>query len=120
MSEMSQTADHLIVVGRGRLIADIGVGEFIAAASRNLVRVRTTDAKRLTALLKGPDVTITKEPDKALTVAGLTTDQIGIAAGEAGITLLELAPQAASLEEAFMELTRDSLEFTGTTVGTGA
>jgi ABC-2 type transport system ATP-binding protein len=120
MSEMSQTAEHLIVVGRGRLIADIGVGEFIAAASRNLVRVRTTDAKRLTALLKGPDVTITKEPDKALTVAGLTTDQIGIAAGEAGITLLELAPQAASLEEAFMELTRDSLEFTGTTVGIGA
>jgi ABC-2 type transport system ATP-binding protein len=120
MSEMSQTADHLIVVGRGRLIADIGVREFIAAASRNLVRVRTPDAKGLTALLKGPDVTITKEPDKALTVAGLTTDQIGIAAGEAGITLLELAPQAASLEEAFMELTRDSLEFTGTTAGTGA
>jgi ABC-2 type transport system ATP-binding protein len=120
MSEMSQTADHLIVVGRGRLIADIGVREFIAAASRNLVRVRTKDPRGLTALLKGPDVTITKEPDQALTVAGLTTDQIGIAAGAAGITLLELAPQAASLEEAFMELTKDSLEFTGTAAGTGA
>ncbi|MDT7550017.1 MAG: type transport system ATP-binding protein [Actinomycetota bacterium] len=120
MSEMSQTADHLIVVGRGRLIADIGVREFIAAASRNLVRVRTKDPSGLTALLKGPDVTITKEPDQALTVAGLTTDQIGIAAGAAGITLLELAPQAASLEEAFMELTKDSLEFTGTAAGTGA
>jgi ABC-2 type transport system ATP-binding protein len=59
MSEMSQTADHLIVVGRGRLIADIGVREFIAAASRNLVRVRTKDPRGLTALLKGPDVTIT-------------------------------------------------------------
>jgi ABC-2 type transport system ATP-binding protein len=120
MSEMSQTADHLIVVGRGRLIADVGVQEFIAAASRNLVRVRTTDPRGLTALLKGPDVTITKEPDKALTIAGLTTDQIGIAAGEAGITLLELSAQAASLEEAFMELTQDSLEFTGTAAGTGA
>jgi ABC-2 type transport system ATP-binding protein len=120
MSEMSQTADHLIVVGRGRLIADIGVREFIAAASRNLVRVRTTDTRKLTALLKAPEVTITKGADKSLTVAGLTTDQIGIAAGQAGITLLELAPQAASLEEAFMELTKDSLEFTGTSAGTAA
>jgi ABC-2 type transport system ATP-binding protein len=120
MSEMSQTADHLIVVGRGRLIADVGVQEFIAAASRNLVRVRTTDPRKLTALLKGPDVTIAKGADKSLSVAGLTTDQIGIAAGAAGITLLELAPQAASLEEAFMELTQDSLEFTGTAAGTRA
>jgi ABC-2 type transport system ATP-binding protein len=120
MSEMSQTADHLIVVGRGRLIADIGVREFIAAASRNLVRVRTTDTRKLTALLKAPEVTITKGADKSLTVAGLTTDQIGTAAGRAGITLLELAPQAASLEEAFMELTKDSLEFTGTSAGSAA
>ncbi|MDT7544939.1 MAG: type transport system ATP-binding protein [Actinomycetota bacterium] len=120
MSEMSQTADHLIVVGRGRLIADIGVREFIAAASRNLVRVRTTDTRKLTALLKAPEVTITKGADKSLTVAGLTTDQIGTAAGQAGITLLELAPQAASLEEAFMELTKDSLEFTGTSAGSAA
>ena len=120
MSEMSQTADHLIVVGRGRLIADIGVREFIAAASRNLVRVRTKDPSGLTALLKAPEVTITKGADKSLTVAGLTTDQIGTAAGQAGITLLELAPQAASLEEAFMELTKDSLEFTGTSAGSAA
>jgi ABC-2 type transport system ATP-binding protein len=114
MSEMAQTADHLLVVGRGRLIADVGVQEFINSAGRNLVRVRTTDAKKLTALLKAPDVTVTASADGALSVAGLTTDQIGTAAGKAGITLLELAAQAASLEEAFMELTHDSLEFTGT------
>jgi ABC-2 type transport system ATP-binding protein len=114
MSEMAQTADHLLVVGRGRLIADIGVQEFIAAASRNLVRVRTTDPAELTALLASSDVTVTPLPDGALSVAGRTTDQIGIAASGAGITLLELSPQAASLEEAFMELTHDSLEFTGT------
>ena len=112
MSEMAQTAEHLLVVGKGRLIADVGVQEFIASAGRNLVRVRTPDPKRLTALLA--QATVTTTGDGALSVAGLTTDEIGIAAGQAGITLLELAPQAASLEEAFMELTQDSLEYTGT------
>ncbi|MCU1589832.1 MAG: transporter related [Frankiales bacterium] len=114
MSEMAQTADHLLVVGKGRLIADVGVKEFINSAGRNLVRVRTTDPAGLTKVLKTPDVTVTPSADGALSVAGLSTDQIGIAAGKAGITLLELAAQAASLEEAFMELTHDSLEFTGT------
>ena len=115
MSEMAQTADHLLVVGKGRLIADVGVKEFIASAGRNLVRVRTTDPKKLTALLGKANGVVTPVDDGALSVAGLTTDEIGIAAGEAGITLLELSPQAASLEEAFMELTHDSLEFSGTT-----
>jgi ABC-2 type transport system ATP-binding protein len=111
---MAQTADHLLVVGKGRLIADVGVQEFIASAGRNLVRVRTTDPAQLTALLAKAGATVTQKAD-ALSVAGLTTDEIGIAAGSAGITLLELSPQAASLEEAFMELTHDSLEYTGTT-----
>ena len=115
MSEMAQTADHLLVVGKGRLIADVGVKEFIASAGRNLVRVRTTDPKRLTSLLAKAKAVVTPVADGALSVAGMTTDEIGIAAGEAGITLLELSPQAASLEEAFMELTRESLEFSGTT-----
>ena len=114
MSEMAQTADHLLVVGKGRLIADVGVREFISSAGRNLVRVRTTDPQRLSSLLTTPEVTVTATADGALSVAGLTTDEIGTAAGQAGVTLLELAAQAASLEEAFMELTRDSLEFTGT------
>jgi ABC-2 type transport system ATP-binding protein len=112
MSEMAQTADHLLVIGRGRLIADVGVTEFISSAGRNLVRVRTSDPKKLTTLLEKAKGTVTPV-DGALSVAGLTTDEIGVAAGRAGITLLELSPRAASLEEAFMELTHDSLEFTG-------
>jgi ABC-2 type transport system ATP-binding protein len=115
MSEMAQTADHLLVIGRGKLIADVGVKEFISSAGRNLVRVRTTDPKRLTALLEKAKAVVTPVEDGALSVAGLTTDEIGIAAGGAGITLLELSAQSASLEEAFMELTHDSLEFSGTT-----
>jgi ABC-2 type transport system ATP-binding protein len=114
MSEMAQTADHLLVIGKGRLIADVGVKEFISSAGRNLVRVRTTDPKKLTTLLEKAKAVVTPVDDGALSVAGLTTDDIGIAAGGAGITLLELSAQTASLEEAFMELTKDSLEFTGT------
>jgi ABC-2 type transport system ATP-binding protein len=114
MSEMAQTADHLLVIGKGRLIADVGVKEFISSAGRNLVKVRTTDPKKLTSLLQNTKAVVTPV-DGALSIAGLTTDEIGIAAGGAGITLLELTAQTASLEEAFMELTHDSLEFTGTT-----
>jgi ABC-2 type transport system ATP-binding protein len=118
MSEMALTAQHLIVVGRGRLIADTSVEEFIASASRNLVRVRTTDPEALRAVLAAPDVTITPDERGSLQVTGLTTDQIGIAAGRAGITLLELAAQQASLEEAFMDVTADSVEFhAASTVG---
>jgi ABC-2 type transport system ATP-binding protein len=114
MSEMAQTADHLLVIGRGKLIADVGVKEFVSSAGRNLVRVRTTDPKKLTALLEKSKAVVTPVDGSALSVAGLTTDEIGMAAGGAGITLLELTAQTASLEEAFMELTSDSLEFTGT------
>jgi ABC-2 type transport system ATP-binding protein len=111
MSEMALTAQHLIVVGKGRLIADTSVADFIARASRNLVRVRTTDPQALRALLAGPDVSIDTDDDGAMLVAGLTSDQIGIAAGRAGVTLLELSPQQASLEEAFMDVTADAVEF---------
>jgi ABC-2 type transport system ATP-binding protein len=111
MSEMSLTAERLIVIGRGRLIADTSVGDFIAGASRNLVRVRTTDPDGLRALVAGPDVTVTTGDDGALMVSGLTTDQVGMAAGRAGLTLLELSAQQASLEEAFMDLTGDSVEY---------
>jgi len=115
MSEMAQTAEHLLVVGKGRLVADVGVQEFIASAGRNLVRVRTTDPAALSSLLTSRGATVTPT-DGGLSVAGMTTDEIGTAAGATGLTLLELTPQAASLEEAFMELTQDSLEYTGTAV----
>jgi ABC-2 type transport system ATP-binding protein len=111
MSEMALTAEHLIVVGKGKLIADTGMDEFIAGASRNLVRVRSVDNVALAALLQSPDVSVKPVEDGALEVAGLTTDQIGRTAGDARITLLELAAQQASLEEAFMDMTHDSVEF---------
>jgi ABC-2 type transport system ATP-binding protein len=112
MSEMALTAEHLIVVGRGRLIADVSVRDFIESASRNVVRVRSADDARLTELLGGPDVVVVRD-DAALQVSGLTSDRIGVIAGEARINLFELAPQQASLEEAFMDLTRDEVEFHG-------
>jgi ABC-2 type transport system ATP-binding protein len=111
MSEMALTAHHLIVIGRGRLIADTSVADFIASASSNVVRVRTPDPGALRAALTSPDVTVTAEA-ACLLVRGLSTDQVGVAAAAAGITLLELTAQQTSLEEAFMDLTRDELEFT--------
>jgi len=110
MSEMSVTADHLIVIGRGRLIADLPIDDFVRRASKKLVRVRTPQAARLRALLTGPDVVITGEGD-ALEVSGLKAEAIGEAAAAHSIVLHELAPQQASLEEAFMELTREDVEF---------
>ncbi len=120
MSEMALTAQHLVVIGKGRLIADTGTAEFIAGAARDTVRVRTTDPAALEAELRLPDVTVTREPDGALTVTGLTTDRIGTAAGAAGITVLELAAQHTSLEDAFMDLTRDAVEFRAPTSSIGA
>jgi ABC-2 type transport system ATP-binding protein len=111
MSEMALTAEHLIIVGRGRLIADTSVEEFIREASSNTVRVRTPDAEKLRRQLAGPDVTITSEEAGTLIVTGLSSEQIGRTAHEHSIALYELAEQQASLEEAFMELTRDAVEY---------
>ena len=116
MSEMAQTAQHLIVIGRGRLIADTSVDDFIAGSSRNLVRVRTTDPQALAVVLEGPDVSVVTAHSGAMEVSGLSTDQIGLAAGRAGITLLELSAQQTSLEEAFMDLTKDAVEYHGATM----
>src|SRR6266511_1037385 len=111
MSEMALTAQHLIVIGRGRLIADTGMEEFVARAAFAMVRVRSTDPAALAALLRSRDVAVSEAEDGALAVSGLSTDQVGRLAGAVGITLLELTPQQASLEEAFIDLTRDAVEF---------
>ena len=111
MSEMALTAEHLIVVGRGSLIRDVPVAEFIASASSNSVRVRTPDPIRLRALLTGDSVTVSSTTEGQLDVTGLTTDEIGLRAAAAGIALLELSPVQASLEQAFMELTADAVEY---------
>ena len=111
MSEMALTAEHLIVIGRGKLIADTSVEEFVARASQKVVLVRSPELDRLRTALSAPEVTFVAVERGALEVHGLTAEQVGDAAAEAGIALHELTPQQASLEEAFMELTRDQLEF---------
>jgi ABC-2 type transport system ATP-binding protein len=111
MSEMALTAQHLVVIGRGRLIADAGVEEVVARAAPGVVRVRSTDPAALAALLRSRDVAVSDAEDGALAVSGVDTDQVGRLAGAAGITLLELTAQQASLEEAFVDLTRDAVEF---------
>ena len=111
MSEMALTAEHLIVVGRGRVIADTTMEEFVRQASGQLVRVRAPQATRLRELLVGPDVTVTSSESELLEINGLTAEQIGETAAAHGIVLHELTPLQASLEEAFMELTRDEVEY---------
>jgi ABC-2 type transport system ATP-binding protein len=111
MSEMALTADHLIVIGRGKLIADTSVDDFVARASQKVVVVRSPELERLRAELAGPQITFVDGERGALEVHGLTAEQVGEVAAAAGIALHELTPQQASLEEAFMNLTRDELEF---------
>jgi ABC-2 type transport system ATP-binding protein len=111
MSEMALTADHLIVIGRGRLIADLSVDEFVRKASKNLVRVRSPQASDLRDLILGPDVTVETVEPGVLEIGGLTAEQIGDAAAEHGFAIHELTPQHASLEEAFMDLTREDVEY---------
>ena len=111
MSEMALTADHLIVIGRGKLIADTSVDDFVARASQKVVVVRSPELERLRGELGGPSVTFGEAERGALEVHGLTAEQVGDAAAAAGIALHELTPQQASLEEAFMNLTRDEIEF---------
>ena len=123
MSEMALTAEHLVVVGRGKLVADLTVAELVARSTTSVL-VRTPQVSALRAVLAGDGVTVTTGPpttdppptgpDDALAVTGLSTDQIGDRAAAAGITLHELAPVPASLESAYLELTRDSVEYAAT------
>ena len=116
MSEMAQTATRLVVIGRGRLIADTTVDEFVARASNHSVTVRTPEAARLRELLLGPDVTVTTEQPDVLGVDGLTAEHIGTIAWQNQIPIFELTVQQASLEEAFMTLTNDSVEYRSTEI----
>jgi ABC-2 type transport system ATP-binding protein len=111
MSEIAQTATHLIVIGRGKLIADTGMAEFMAAAAPAVVRVRSGDQDRLAGLLHSPGVVVAPADGGALTVTGLPAAEIGAIAGAAGITVLELVTEQASLEDVFVDLTQDAVEF---------
>jgi ABC-2 type transport system ATP-binding protein len=111
MSEMALTADHLIVIGRGKLIRDEGVNDFVQSSSRQSVRVRAPRADDLVAHLRAAGADVRPLPDGMLEVIGVDAATIGELAASHGIALHELTPQRASLEEAFMELTSDSVEY---------
>jgi ABC-2 type transport system ATP-binding protein len=112
MSEMALTADQLIIVGRGRLIADVSVDEFTLGA-RPGVRVRSPQSALLRIALAGPDVSVTTTGSDVLEVDGLDSESVGRVAAEHGVMLYELVPRTASLEEAFMDLTRVDVEYRG-------
>jgi ABC-2 type transport system ATP-binding protein len=111
MSEMQLAADHVIVVGKGRLITDMSMEELTRSANTTRVFVRTPQVDQLRAAVAGPNIVTTSEQRDSVEVTGLTSEQIGTAAAEAGIVLYELTPQQASLEDTFMALTADAVEF---------
>ncbi|MEU5000537.1 ATP-binding cassette domain-containing protein [Streptomyces sp. NPDC021622] len=115
MSEMALTAEHLIIIGRGRLLADTTVERFVRESGTGAVKVVTPEAGVLSELLAGPDVTITADTPGTLDVRGTDAEHIGRTAAAHGIPLFELTPHTASLEQAFMDLTRDSVEYVAST-----
>jgi len=111
MSEVALTADHVIVIGKGRILADAPVADFVAGAGRQAVRVRTDRASELAELLARSGATIASDEAGVLEVSGLETANIAGAAVAAGIVLLELTPITTSLEDAYMALTDDAVEY---------
>ena len=111
MSEMALTADHLIVIGRGQILADTGMNDFIARNSASYVRVRSPHAADLADRLAGCGWNVDRADDGALLVTGASAEQVGDVAGADGLFVHELATVQASLEEAFMRLTADSVQY---------
>ncbi|WP_329206523.1 ATP-binding cassette domain-containing protein [Streptomyces sp. NBC_01696] len=120
MSEMALTADHLVIIGRGRLLADTTVAELIRTAGGASVKVVTPQADTLRTLLAGPGVRITTGPAGELTVHGTDAAHIGRTAAAHAVPLAELTPQTVSLEQAFMDLTQESVEYRTAAPLTGA
>ena len=114
MAEMALTADHLVVIGAGRLIADTTVEEVVQAASSGEVLVRAEEPGRLARALRENNANVVLESDGGLTVRGLNPTEIGRIARDARLVLAELTPRLASLEEAFMQMTHDSVEYNAT------
>jgi ABC-2 type transport system ATP-binding protein len=115
MSELALTAEHVIVIGKGRLIADVAVAELLAGAPANAVRVRSPEADQLARLLARPGVSVTTAGAGGLLVRGLEPADIGAIARQHQLAIHELALEQASLEEVFMELTADAVEYQATT-----
>ena len=111
MSEMSVTADHLIVIGQGKLLRDEGTSEFVQSSLERWVRVRSPQLTELTAQLEKAGARVRPGTDQSIEVGGLDSPAIGDLAAASGLTLHELATQNASLEDAFMDLTHDSTDY---------
>jgi ABC-2 type transport system ATP-binding protein len=114
MSELQDTADHLVVVGRGQVIADTSVADLIATASSGRVTVRTTARTEATTVLAHAGATIAVTDRDTLIISGLAAEKIVALLGESGLPFSEVSPHRATLEEAYMELTRDAVEFRAT------
>ena len=117
MSEMALTADHLVVVGRGRVVADAPVADVIGHAGQATVRVRTPHAARLGDALTRSGATVTSVDSQRLEVTGTTAESVGEVAAAAGVVLHELTPVAGSLEDAYLSLTADEVEYHSTSAG---
>ncbi|GAA4087673.1 ATP-binding cassette domain-containing protein [Streptomyces shaanxiensis] len=111
MSEMALTAEHLVVIGQGRLLADTTMADFIERNSKSYVRIRTPQRERLLDVLHAAGITAVETGNGTLEVDGGKAEQIGELAARHGVVLHELSPQQASLEEAFMQLTAESVEY---------
>jgi ABC-2 type transport system ATP-binding protein len=111
ISEMALTADRFIVIGRGRLIAETTVAEFTARSGGASVKLLTPDAREFAAVLLEAGAQVTSTDPGALTVTGLEASEIGDLAADNGLRVHELSPLSASLEDAFMELTKDEVEY---------
>jgi ABC-2 type transport system ATP-binding protein len=111
MSEMALTADHLIVIGRGRLLADASMADFISANARSFVRIRTPEPERMCDVLTAAGIRVGQGADGALEAVGPAPEAIGELAGRNGLTVYEITPRTASLEDAFMRLTSESVEY---------
>ncbi|MFJ9039622.1 ABC transporter ATP-binding protein [Streptomyces sp. NPDC102406] len=111
MSEMALTADHLVVIGQGRLLADTSMADFIRQNSRAYVRLRSPQRERLLDVLHEARITVVEAGNGTLEVDGHSAEEVGELAAEHHIVLHELSPQQASLEEAFMQLTAESVEY---------
>ena len=120
MSEMALTADEVVIIGRGRLIAQVPVDQLINQSSQRFVRVRSPEIDKLRRALETHGATAVTEDDGSLSVRGADEVAIGELAARIPVVLHELSPQSASLEEAFMELTEESVEYHGGTTASAA
>jgi ABC-2 type transport system ATP-binding protein len=120
MSELQDTAGHLVVIGRGRLVADTSVSELIAAASGGRVTLRTAERSRATTVLAGAGADVAVTGPDTLTVTGLGSERVVAVLGEGGVPFAEVSAHRATLEEAYMELTRDAVEYRAAAAGEAA